>query len=85
MESTRRFRPEDIDLAALTHTIRRAFDAPIEGTVVGRTRLRDAVAGQLRCSQLQAEQLVDTLIGRGLLTLEKTRDGAAVWRFPEEA
>ena len=57
-----RFEPEQVDLAALTSELRSLFDGPIEGAVLGRTRLRDAVALTLDCSQLQAETLVDTLI-----------------------
>lgn len=47
------------------------------GRVVGRTVLRDAVAGRLGCSQLEAEQLVDTLIGRGYLRFEAGGEGGA--------
>jgi hypothetical protein len=57
----------------------------VKGAVVGRTRLRDAVAHELQCSQLQAEQLVDTMIGRGLLVADVTNDGMPVWRFSKQA
>lgn len=81
MEPTQHFDPEQIDLAVLTRALRSAFDAPIEGAIVGRTAVRDAVARELRCSQLQAEQLVDTMIGRGFLARHEAPDGMTVWRF----
>jgi hypothetical protein len=65
------FDPERIDLAVVARHLKAAFEQiPIEGYVVGRTRLRDAVAAHLRCSQLEAEQVVDTMIGRGFIRFE---------------
>ena len=62
-----RIDPERIDLARLAHHLAVEFDGSVEGYVVGRTRLRDAVAAHEQCSVLQAEELVDTLILRGLV------------------
>jgi hypothetical protein len=62
-----RLDPESIDLLALTRYLARMFAAGAQGYVVGRTRLRDAVVERLRCSELQAEELVDTLILRHLI------------------
>jgi hypothetical protein len=62
---------EDVDLAELTALIRARFAgaAPV-GYLVGRTALRDAVAEQLECSTLEAEEIVDTLVARGFLRYE---------------
>lgn len=56
---------EEIDLASLTRRLLTAVGSPVEGYVVGRTVLRDAVAELLGCSLLEAENLVETLISRG--------------------
>ena len=52
----------------------------MEGEVVGRTVLRDAVAHHLRCSQLRAEMVVDTLIARGFIRPDETP--GAPFAFP---
>lgn len=85
MEKIRRFDPEEIDLAAVARELRATLGAPIEGAIVGRTVVRDAVAQQLQCSLLEAEQLVDTMIGRGFLIPTETSGGLTVWRFSVEA
>lgn len=62
---------EEIDLAALGDLLQRIFDGcPPKGFVRGRTTLRDAVADRLKCSEVEAEQLVETMIGYGLLRFE---------------
>jgi len=43
--------------------------APV-GYLPGRTALRDAVVDHLECSQLQAEEVVDTMIVQGFLRYE---------------
>ena len=58
---------EEIDLAHLARRLLSAVGSPVEGYVVGRTLMRDAVADILGCSLLEAENLVETLIGRGLI------------------
>jgi len=62
---------EDVDLAELTAVLRTRFAgaAPV-GYLDGRTALRDAVAEQLECSTLAAEEIVDTLVARGFLRYE---------------
>ena len=75
---------EQTDLAGLARHLRDAFRGiAIEGFVVGRTRLRDATAEHLRCSQAEAERLVETMIARGLLAFERELDGAGPggWRI----
>jgi hypothetical protein len=59
---------QDVDLAELARHLKRVFttDAP-RGYVVGRTLVRDAVVLKLECSQLEAEELVDTMVARGFL------------------
>jgi hypothetical protein len=65
-----RLNPESIDLLALAKHLARIFEGGAQGYVVGRTRLRDAVVRRLRCSELQAEELVDTLILRHLIEFD---------------
>lgn len=65
--------PESIDLGEVARALAATLaSVPLEGPVVGRTRLRDAAAEQLGCSQLQAEQIVDTMIGRGFIRFDES-------------
>lgn len=69
---------EEIDLASLARRLLSAVGSPVEGYVVGRTVMRDAVASILGCSLLEAENLVETLISRGLVVRrggEQSSDG----------
>ncbi len=60
--------PEEIDLGVLRRQLQDRFgDLPPAGYIRGKTALRDAVAQILKCSQVEAEQLVDTLETRGLI------------------
>ena len=62
------FVPEETDLAQLASDLRRIFaDKPPIGYLPGKTALRDAVVSSLRCSQLDAELVVDTMISGGYL------------------
>jgi hypothetical protein len=59
---------EDIDLAKLVDELREAFGArPPLGYLEGRTQIRDIVRIQLDCSELEAEQIVDTMVSLDLL------------------
>ena len=59
---------ENVDLAVLTDSLRLRFAAaPPIGYLNGRTVLRDAVTRELECSELEAEDIVDTLIAQGFL------------------
>ncbi|HRG95993.1 MAG TPA: hypothetical protein PLR99_07085 [Polyangiaceae bacterium] len=69
-----RLDPTSVDLAELAAALRAACGAVVAGAVVGRTRMRDAVGAHLACSQLEAEQLVDTLIGRGFVSRQGEGD-----------
>jgi hypothetical protein len=60
--------PEEIDLAELRERLSQHFGvARPAGYVEGKGELRAAVKGLLDCSDLEAEQLVDTLEARGLI------------------
>lgn len=60
--------PEEIDLAELRSRLAQRFASlKPAGYVEGKGELRDAVRELLRCSDLEAEQLVDTLEARGLI------------------
>ena len=78
---TPRIDPESIDLAELTTQLSAAVQRPLEGSVEGRTQLRDAALRLLGCSQLEAEQLIDTMVSRGFLRPERRDDGLTVWRL----
>lgn len=66
--------PEDIDLNELALKLAGRFrGAAPSGYVRGKGDLRAAVVEMLRCSDLEAEQLVDTMEGRGLLRYEGDR------------
>jgi hypothetical protein len=69
---------EEVDLAELTASLRSRFaGAAPAGYLVGRTALRDAVTLELQCSELEAEEIVDTLVARGFVRYEGD-PGAAV-------
>jgi hypothetical protein len=76
-----RLDPEQVDLAALAQHLRACLGSGVAGAVIGRTQLRDAVFDHLGCSQLEAEQLVDTLVLRGLLAREQLEGGVEGWVF----
>lgn len=68
--------PEEIDLNELSGQLATRFgDAPPAGYVRGKGDLRAAVVDMLKCSELEAEQLVDTLEGRGLIRYQGDRSG----------
>ncbi len=66
--------PEEIDLNELRRQLATRFgDAPPAGYVCGKGELRAAVVDILQCSELEAELLVDTLEGRGMIRYEGAR------------
>ena len=68
---TVRLSVEDVDLAELLGALRVRFaNARPIGYLDGRTVLRDAVVDELGCSDLEAEELVDTLVARGFVRYE---------------
>jgi hypothetical protein len=74
-----RFDAESIDLEGLREMLHQTCGPLVEGDIVGRTRLRDAVARHLACSALEAERVVDTMVGRGLLRRATVPDGRVGW------
>jgi hypothetical protein len=76
---------EAIDLAAVARLLERELGgrAP-EGFVRGRTVLRDQVVARFGCSLLEAERMIDTMIGRGFLSFSgypgSVEDRPGVWR-----
>ncbi|HEU4406459.1 MAG TPA: hypothetical protein VFS43_14435 [Polyangiaceae bacterium] len=81
--------PEEVDLAELAQTLRGTFaNEPPEGYLEGRTALRDAVLDRLSCSELEAEEVVDTMISQGFLRFTGNARGAfegGVWRIDASA
>ncbi len=71
-----------VDLRDLALHLQRAFGSsePV-GAVVGRTQLRDAVVIKLECSQLQAEELVDSMVAEDLLIFEGEPGEPGVWHI----
>ena len=68
LESVMQFSIDDVDLASVAQRLKRVFsNAPPQGYVLGRSAFRDAVVEQLGCSELEAENLVDTLVNLGYL------------------
>jgi len=76
--------PESIDLAELAVVLRSACGGTIAGAVVGRTRLRDEVSRHLECSQLEAERIVDTMIGRGFIRRREALGRPMEWLIGEQ-
>lgn len=73
--------PEAIDLSWLAREISaRLSGDPAVGYVVGKTRLRDAVVEKLGCSELEAEELVDTMALRGFLRFEQPPGTLGEWQ-----
>lgn len=63
--------PEDIDLEELRRKLAARFRGTTPaGYVRGKGNLRAAVVAIVDCSELEAEQLVDTLEARGLIRYE---------------
>lgn len=70
------------DLNQLAQHLEQTFQPePPVGAVVGRTRIRDAVALERGCSQMEAEELVDTMVEQNLLRFESDAAEPGVWRF----
>ena len=66
--------PEDLDLEELRSKLAAHFgDVSTAGYVRGKGALRAAVVRLLGCSELEAEQLVDTIESRGLIRYEGDR------------
>ena len=83
------FRPEDVDLAVLAEYLAGLIaSAPAAGYVEGKTTLRGLVLAELRCSELEAEQVVDTMVAQGFLRYSGDPQGPSddgVWRVDPSA
>jgi hypothetical protein len=75
---------ESVDLAQLARRLRETCGPSIEGPLMGRTCFRDAVVKHLGCSELEAEQLVDTMVQRGFLEELHRALGWCGWAVHEE-
>ncbi|MDH3202562.1 MAG: hypothetical protein OEM15_16855 [Myxococcales bacterium] len=63
--------PEEIDLNQLRRQLQGHFgELPPAGYVRGKTALRAAIVQILQCSELESEQLVDTLEARRMIRYE---------------
>lgn len=76
--------PESIDLLELAGVLRARCGPELPGLLVGKTRIRDEVARHLSCSDLEAETLVDTMVGRGFVVRRDQSDGVT-WSIGGEA
>jgi hypothetical protein len=66
---------EDVDLHALAAAIRHRLGEHLEANYLrGKTILRDAVVERLGCSDVEAEQVVDTLEMNGLVRFPHLAD-----------
>jgi hypothetical protein len=74
-----RFDPEGVDLAQVAHHLREAFGERVAGAVIGRTALRNEVLHSLHCSELEAEQIIDTMIARGFIVTATQPDAPPGW------
>ncbi|HEY5958415.1 MAG TPA: hypothetical protein VIV60_17750 [Polyangiaceae bacterium] len=64
---------DNLDLLTVTDTLREQFANSVPGDMLeGKTAFRDLLVTSLNCSELEAEELVDTLITRGYLKFEVT-------------
>jgi hypothetical protein len=79
------FDPDLVDLAGLARHLDEAFPSAPMGSIVGRTQLRDEVARNLKCSLLEAEQMVDTMVARGYLFEQRELDGTVHWMIQSRA
>jgi hypothetical protein len=63
-----KLRLEEIDLAETTEQLAsRVSLRSLVGFLEGKTRVRDALIELLQCSELEAENIVDTLIAQGYM------------------
>ena len=76
--------PEDVDLADLALSLQSELPGgAVAGYLEGRTALRDYVIDALGSSELEAEELIDTMVSRGFLRFSGDPAGsspAGVWR-----
>ncbi|HMA94305.1 MAG TPA: hypothetical protein VKP30_16550 [Polyangiaceae bacterium] len=72
---------DSIDLKAVSNRLAHEVSGSLmEGYLEGKTAFRDQLVVALECSELEAEQLVDTLIAQGFLYFERALDGTGEWQ-----
>lgn len=79
--------PEDVDLGRLKAAFARRVSASArEGFVVGRTNLRDCAISELDCGAAMAEQLIDTMVVRGLIRYSEPAEpgGHGMWLVSQD-
>jgi hypothetical protein len=76
-----RFDPESVDLARVARALEATLGFRPVGAIVGRTHLRDAVVREFACSQLEGEQIIDTMVARGFLRQRQGPGGVIDWEM----
>ena len=76
--------PEELDLAWLSEAVaNRVSPHLMQEFIEGKTAIRDGVAEELDCSMMVAEQVVETMISRGMLRFvgdpKKAADTHGTW------
>jgi hypothetical protein len=72
---------ETLNTDALLNELRQQFKRSAEGLIGGRMALRDAVSKRLRCTKLEAEELVDMLVLRSSIKMVYRADDPPVWQI----
>lgn len=79
---------EALDLLGVAQKLRNEFGSGpfTSGLLEGKTRMRDRLVESMRCSELEAEQLLDTLLARRFLRFESPSGSSAegAWIFAAE-
>jgi hypothetical protein len=71
------FDPEAVDLADVAERLHESLPTDrIPGYLEGKTTIRDMLVPELGCSELEAEQVVDTLIATGFLRFRPSSSAA---------
>jgi hypothetical protein len=78
--------PEEVDLEWLSEAVaNRVPPHQMQEFIEGKTAIRDGVAEELDCSMMVAEQVVETMISRGMLRFmgdpRKAADTHGTWRL----
>jgi hypothetical protein len=75
------FDPEAIDLLDLTRRLTRELSSEVlpGDYLEGKTKLREVLVSLLDCSELSAEELVDTLVAQGFLRFRSTPEWGGGW------